>query len=131
MFNFVITCGYIVMAFLKHEEWLFFVLVFNARVFTLTFLTILFSQKVNIPQVLSFSPTLSYMFTLALSQIQSYQRSYENFRLSLKSRLLKKMSERNQKEFIAAVFGYFFKKALYDSEEKSLALKARGFFDKS
>ena len=51
--------------------------------------------------------------------------------LALKSRLIKKMSERAQKEFITSVFGYFFTKALYDSEEKSLALKARGFFDKS
>jgi len=51
--------------------------------------------------------------------------------LSLKSRLIKKMSERAKKEFIGSIVGYFFKKALYDSSEKSLALKARGFFDKS
>lgn len=51
--------------------------------------------------------------------------------LALKSRLIKKMNERAKKEFITSVFGYFFTKALYDSEEKSLALKARGFFDQT
>ena len=69
--------------------------------------------------------------SVSLSQIYSYQKSYENFMLALKSRLIKKMNERAKKEFITSVFGYFFTKALYDSEEKSLALKARGFFDQN
>jgi len=131
VFNVTISIGFIVMALLKNQPWFDFVLLFNFRVFDLTFMTILFSKSVNVASVLSFSSTLSFLFTMALSQIISYQRSYENFLLSLKSRMAKKMSERHKKEFITSVFGYFFKKALYDSEEKSLALKARGFFDKA
>lgn len=131
MFNISISLGYIILSLFRDEPFLSFLILFNLRVFNLTFMTLLFSKSVNIPFLLSFFPTLSFLFTLSLSQIFSYKRSYENFMLSLKSRMIKKMNERNKKEFIATVFGYFFKKVLYDSEEKSLALKARGFFDKS
>ena len=130
MFNLTISLGFILISVLKEQPWLNFIMLFNLRVFDLSFMTILFAQSVNLPSLLSFSYTLSFLFTVSLSQIISYQKSYENFVLSLKSRLIKKMSERSKKEFIGCVFGYFFKKALYDSSEKSLALKARGFFDK-
>jgi len=130
-FNIAISVGFLIIALLNQRPWMEYLLLFNLRVFDLTLTTLLFSHYVNIALALSFSKTLSFLLTISLSQIYSYQKSYENFTLSLKSRLIKKMSERSQKEFITSVFGYFFTKALYDSEEKSLALKARGFFDKS
>ena len=130
-FNIAITLGYLIIALVQQKPWLDYLLLFNLRVFDLTLTTMLFSHYVNIALALSFSKTLSFLLSISLSQIYSYQKSYENFMLALKSRLIKKMSERAQKEFITSVFGYFFTKALYDSEEKSLALKARGFFDKS
>ncbi|MDD2385091.1 MAG: hypothetical protein PHN18_12940 [Sulfurospirillaceae bacterium] len=129
VFNLVISIGYIVTSMMQQRVWIDYILMFNIRVFDLTLLTFLFTRYANIAQALSFSKTLSFLWTISLSQIISYQKSYENFKLSLKSRVIKKMSERSQKEFIASAFGYFFKKALYDSEEKSLALKARGLFD--
>ena len=130
-FNIAISIGYLIVALMQHRPWIEYLSLFNLRVFDLTLITLLFSHNVNIALALSFSKTLSFLLTISLSQIYSYQKSYENFMLSLKSRLIKKMSERSKKEFISSVFGYFFTKALYDSEEKSLALKARGFFDKS
>ena len=129
IFNAAMSLGYVIVAWMSDRAWVDFVVLFNLRVFDLTFFTLLLASKINIAQALSFSKTLSFLWTIALSQIFSYQKSYENFTLSLKSRLIKKMNERSKKEFIASVFGYFFTKALYDSEEKSLALKARGLFD--
>jgi len=130
-FNIAISIGYIAIAVLQERVWLEYILLFNLRVFVLTLTTLLFSHYVNITLALSFSKTLSFLLSVSLSQIYSYQKSYENFMLALKSRLIKKMNERAKKEFITSVFGYFFTKALYDSEEKSLALKARGFFDQN
>lgn len=130
-FNIAISIGFVAIALLQHKPWMEYLLLFNLRVFDLTLTTMLFSHYVNIALALSFSKTLSFLLSISLSQIYSYQKSYENFMLALKSRLIKKMGERAKKEFITSVFGYFFTKALYDSEEKSLALKARGFFDKS
>jgi len=49
--------------------------------------------------------------------------------LALKSRSIKKLKERKAKEFIASMFYFFLKKSLHNSKERSLALKARGFFD--
>jgi cobalt/nickel transport system permease protein len=128
-FNIAVSIGYIIAAHVAGRPWVNYLLLFNLRVFDLTFLTFLLAASINIAQALSFSKTLSFLWTISLSQIYSYQKSFENFMLSLKSRLIKKMNERAKKEFIASVFGYFFTKALYDSEEKSLALKARGLFD--
>lgn len=130
-FNIAISIGFVSIALLQQKPWIEYLLLFNLRVFDLTLTTMLFSHYVNIALALSFSKTLSFLLSISLSQIYSYQKSYENFMLALKSRLIKKMGERAKKEFITSVFGYFFTKALYDSEEKSLALKARGFFDKS
>jgi len=130
-FNLTISIAYIIMAIAHQRSWGNYILLFNMRVLDLTLLTFLFTHYANVAQALSFSKTLSFLWTISLSQIYSYQKSYDNFMLSLKSRMIKKMNERSKKEFIASVFGYFFKKALYDSEEKSLALKARGLFDKS
>lgn len=130
-FNIAISIGYVIVALLQQKAWVEYVLLFNLRVFDLTLTTLLFSHTVNIALALSFSKTLSFLLSISLSQIYSYQKSYENFMLALKSRLIKKMGERAKKEFITSVFGYFFTKALYDSEEKSLALKARGFFDQN
>ena len=130
-FNIAISIGYLTIALLQQKAWMEYLLLFNLRVFDLTLTTLLFSHTVNIALALSFSKTLSFLLSISLSQIYSYQKSYENFMLALKSRLIKKMGERAKKEFITSVFGYFFTKALYDSEEKSLALKARGFFDQS
>ncbi|ARU48847.1 hypothetical protein Sdiek1_1686 [Sulfurospirillum diekertiae] len=117
-FNIAITLGYLIIALVQQKPWLDYLLLFNLRVFDLTLTTMLFSHYVNIALALSFSKTLSFLLSISLSQIYSYQKSYENFMLALKSRLIKKMSERAQKEFITSVFGYFFTKALYDSEEK-------------
>lgn len=130
-FNLTVSIGYMISAQVAHHPWVNYLVIFNLRVFVLTFSTFLLASSINIAQALSFSKTLSFLWTICLSQIYSYQKSFENFMLSLKSRVIKKMNERAKKEFIASVFGYFFTKALYDSEEKSLALKARGLFDQN
>jgi cobalt/nickel transport system permease protein len=76
----------------------------------------------------SFSKELSFLLTMTLSQIFSYKKTFEDFRLAYKARVIKKLRSR-EKNFITKTFEFFLKKALKDSKEKTLAMKARGFFD--
>jgi cobalt/nickel transport system permease protein len=76
----------------------------------------------------SFSKEVSFLLTMTLSQIFSYKKTFEDFRLAYKARVIKKLRSR-EKSFITKTFEFFLKKALKDSKEKTLAMKARGFFD--
>ena len=128
IFNFTISISYIIFCLLKNEEWLWYVVLLNLRVFTLTFLTFLFVSKVNIFKAFSFSKTFQYLLTLSYSQIITYTRSFEDFRFSMKSRLIQKPERKDIYAFISRIFSYFFKKTLENSKEISQAMRSRGFF---
>jgi cobalt/nickel transport system permease protein len=76
----------------------------------------------------SFSKELSYLLSIALSQIYSYRKSFEDFVLAYRSRVIRSVRSREY-AFIGRVFEFFFSKALLESKERALAMKARGFFD--
>ncbi len=128
-FNLSVTLGVIIESFFVQKEILNYLLLFNLRVFDITFLTLYISSKINLLKALSFSSTLQFLLSATLSQIQSFSKTYEDFMMSLKSRTIKRLNERKQKEFLSAMFYFFFKKSLHNSYEKTLGLKARGFFD--
>jgi cobalt/nickel transport system permease protein len=64
---------------------------------------------------------------MTLSQIFSYKKTFEDFKMAFKSRVVSVKNK--EKKFITNTLKFFFKKAFKDSKEKSLALKARGFFN--
>ena len=128
LFNMGITIGYIIISLIKGEEFVSYILYINLKVVTLTYFVFLFFEKVDMIQFFSFSKTLSYLLTITLSQIYSYKKSFEDFRLAYKARVIKKIGDR-EKGFIKNTFEFFFKRSLRDSKERSLAMKARGFFD--
>jgi len=127
-FNLTISISYIIFCIIKNEEWLWYVALLNLRVFTLTFLTFLFVSKVNIFKAVSFSKTLQYLLILSYSQILTYRKSFEDFRLSLKSRLIQKPDRKDIYTFITRVFSYFFNRSVENSREISQAMRSRGFF---
>jgi len=123
LFNFGITLGSLI---IHHNiEYLIYI---NLKVFSITYFVFWFFSKNNMIQFFSFSKDLSYLLTITLSQIYSYKKTFEDFKLAYKSRVIKKLRE-NENQFITKTFEFFLKKALKDSKERSLALKSRGFFD--
>jgi len=130
-FNLSITLGVIVESFFIQKDIVEYLLLFNLRVFDITFLTLFISSKINLLKAVSFSTTLQFLLSATLSQIQSFSKTYEEFMMALKSRTIKKLNERKRKEFLQSMFYFFFKKSLHNSKEKTMALKARGFFDKT
>ena len=127
LFNFSVSLGYFIMAIYRDLP-LDYLIYINLKVFLMTYFVFWFFSKNNIVQFFSFSKNLSFLLTITLSQIQSYKKTFEDFSLSYKARVIKKLRKRKE-HFIQNTFDFFLKKALKDSKERSLSLKARGFFD--
>jgi len=127
LFNMSITVGYIVLSFFKDVPLVSFIVYINLKVYLLTYFVFWFFAKVDVVDFFSFSKDLSYLLSISLSQIISYKKTYEDFRLAYKARVIKKLRQR-EKGFIGRVFDFFLKKALKESKERALAMKARGFF---
>jgi len=127
LFNLGVSLGYILMAYLKGFSPWEYILYINLKVFMLTYFVFAFFDRVNVVEFFSFSKDLSYLLTMTLSQIFSYKKTFEDFKMAFKSRVI--YLKNKEKTFIKNTLKFFFKKAFKDSKEKSLALKARGFFN--
>jgi len=128
-FNLSVTIGYVIESLIIGREFFDFIFLFNLRVFDIIFVTLFISSKINIIKAVSFSKPLQFLLIATLSQIQSFQKTFEDFKLALKSRTIKSMKEKDRKNFISSMFYFFLKKSLHNSKERTMALKARGFFD--
>ena len=128
-FNLTISIGYIIQSYINGDDFVSYLAVFNLRVFDITFMVFLFTSKINIIRVFSFNKGLRFILSATMFQIKNFQQTFDDFRLALKSRSVKKLNQRDKKSFIEAMFYYFFKKSLHNSYERTLALKSRGFFD--
>ena len=128
-FNLGVSIGFIIISILKNSLSWEYLIYINSKVFLLSLFVIWFFSKINVVKFFSFSKDLSYLLTISLSQIYSYKKTFEDFRLAFKSRVISIKDK--EKKFITNTFKFFFNKALKDSKEKALALKARGFFEQN
>ncbi len=128
IFNFAITISYSIMYFFREDLNLWYLLYINLKVYTITYFVTLFFRKVDMVQFFAFSKDLSFLLIVTLSQIISYKKSFYDLKTAFQARVIKKLRER-EKGFIIRVFEFFFTKAMKDSKERALAMKARGLFD--
>jgi len=124
-----VTVGYLFESLFLGREFIDFLLIFNLRVFDITFMTLFVSSKINLIKAVSFSSSLQFLLIATLTQIQSFVKTFEDFKLALKSRTVNALRKKDRKNFISSMFYFFLKKSLHNSKERALALKARGFFD--
>jgi len=126
IFNLGVSFGYLILAFIKNIHPFQYLVYINLKVYTLTYFVFWFFSIISPIQFMAFSKDLGYLTTITLSQIYSYKKTFEDFRLAFKSRTYK-LKDKSPK-FITRTFEFFLKKAIKDSEERTLAMKARGFF---
>ena len=127
IFNFGVSLGYFFMAIFKGiNPWEYLVYI-NLKVFVMTYFIFWFFSYISPIQFMGFSKNLSYLTTITISQIFSYQKTFEDFKLAFKSKVYK-LKDKNPK-FITKTFDFFLTKALNDANERALAMKARGFFE--
>lgn len=129
VFNLVVSLGYVLLAELRGFSPWDTLLLLNLRVLTLTLLTFLFIARVNLFRALAFSPTLSWLLTLAYSQALGFLRSHADFRLALISRSPVRLHLIDRYRASAAAAAWFMDKALASARECAQALRARGFLD--
>jgi len=127
LFNFGVSLGYLIFAAIKGIAPWEYLCYINLKVFVLTYCVFFFFEKVSVVQFFAFSKELGFLLTMTLAQIYSYKRTFEDFRQAFRSRVVSLRDK--EYRFIATTFDFFFKKALSDAKEKSLAMRARGFFD--
>jgi len=128
IFNLGISLGFIIMSAFKNMNTWEYLIYINLKVYTLTYFVFWFFKKISIVEFFSFSKDLSYLTTITLSQIYSYKKTFEDFKMAFRARVYK-LTDKSPK-FITRTFEFFLTKALKDSKERSLAMKARGFFEK-
>ncbi len=127
-FNLIVSLGYIIFGIFKgYIDWKYIIYI-NEKVYALSYFVSLFFIQIDFVQFFSFSKELSFLLSISLSQIISYKKTFEDFRLAFKTRVIKNV-HKYEKDFIAQTLTFFFEKAMFDAKERSLAMKARGFFD--
>jgi len=126
-FNTAITIGYIIACFIKGTSPWDYVVYINLKVYMLTYFVFWYFSRVSIIEFFAFSKDMGYLLTITMSQIFSYKKTFEDFRSAFRARVVSLRDK--EKIFIKQVFSFFLSKSIYDSKEKSLSMKARGFFD--
>lgn len=129
LFNGVVTATYVILATLEGRLSWHYVALVNLRVLLLATLTFLAVERIDPFRALAFSPSLTYLLTLAYSQSMVLRRSLEEFRLALRSRSPTPPGLRERYRHSAVTAGSLLQKALADAGETAQALRSRGFFD--
>jgi cobalt/nickel transport system permease protein len=129
VFNLMISVSYVVISLIQDGIAWDYLLLMNLRVFLITSMTFLFVERVNPFKALAFSPSLSYLLTLAYTQLLTFRRIYHDMRLALTSRSLGRLRMKQLYRHGAASGSFFVEKALSNASESAQAMRSRGFFN--
>jgi cobalt/nickel transport system permease protein len=128
VFALSLSLAYGVIGLIQDDLSLRYLTLLNLRVFLLTLLTFVIVERINLARALSFSPDLSFLLTLATSQILTLRRVVANFRLALASRTLGRLTLRSLLRQRAVTAHYFLDKVEDQASEAGQAMRSRGFF---
>jgi cobalt/nickel transport system permease protein len=100
----------------------------NTRVLLMVALAFRVLPALDLPRALGFSPTLGFVLVLATSQVLTFRRLFEDFRLALAARTPRRVGLLAALRHGAATGAWFLRRAEHDATEMTQALTARGFF---
>jgi cobalt/nickel transport system permease protein len=106
-----------------------YLLLVNMRVLLLLQLGFWFVARVNLIEACRFSPTLSFVVTLAAGQIEAFSRALRDFRLAFVSRHAAAPALTARARHAAAQAGHLLDKSVCMAAETALAMRSRGCFD--
>jgi cobalt/nickel transport system permease protein len=127
IFTSVVSVSYLISGFFKTIDYNF-VILFNIRVFLMTYVTFLMLEKINIFKALSFSKSISSLIALSFSQINIFRRSFLDFWMGINSRQAV-FSYIDWLKSVKSTALFFVNKTLHSSQDISAGMKSRGFFD--
>jgi cobalt/nickel transport system permease protein len=129
MFNGVVSLGYALVAGLRGEFSPAYLLLINLRVLLMVYLGFWFVSRVNLLQALAFSPTLSFLATLACGQGLALKRMVDDYQQAFRSRNLEPPDVRTRLRHAATQGADLLDKALHGATETTQAMRSRGFFN--
>jgi cobalt/nickel transport system permease protein len=101
----------------------------NVRVLLLLMLGFWLSSRINFTNALRFSPTLTFLTTLAAGQIRLMSRLINDYREAFESRCLKKPNWRERTRLAVAQTEAVVEQSHHASTEISQAMRSRGVFN--
>lgn len=128
-FNLAVSLGYAAMALWQGNFSTYYLLLVNLRVLLLLHLGFWFVARVNLVEACRFSPTLSFVVTLAAGQIEAFSRALRDFRLAFVSRNAAAPALSARARHAAAQAGHLLDKSVCMAAETALAMRSRGAFD--
>lgn len=103
-------------------------LLINLRALAMTLMTFTVVSRINLARALSFSGTLSLLFTLCVSQVMAFRRMYASFREGLESRHAGQRRGSRMHALLAQLF-FFMHKTFSQSQEYAMGMRSRGMMD--
>jgi len=128
-FNLTLSLGYAIVAAWQGNFSAHYLLLVNLRVLLLAYLGFWFVSRVNLIEACRFSPTLSFVVTLAAGQIEAFSRALRDFRLAFVSRNAAAPPLSARARHAAAQAGHLLDKSVCMAAETALAMRSRGCFD--
>ncbi len=128
-FNLTVSLGYVTVALWRGDFAADYLLLANLRVLLLVFLGFWFVARVNVLAACAFSPTLSFLATLAVAQSLAFARIVRDFRLAFVSRnpVPPRLADRTR--HASAQAATLLDKSVSGASETALAMRSRGCFD--
>lgn len=128
-FNLTVSLGYFVLASWRGEMSPDYLLLINLRVLLLVYLGFWIIGRINLSKALSFSPTLSFLASLAAGQVQGFRRIATDFELAFRSRNPVLPSLADRMHHTTAQGQHLLDKAVHSSTEIGQAMRSRGCFE--
>jgi cobalt/nickel transport system permease protein len=128
-FNLTISAGYAAVALWQGGYSADYLVLVNARVLLMVFLGFWFVSRVDVVAAVSFSPTLSFLITVAVGQALSLGRQVRDFQLAFASRNPLRPRPSDRFHHAAAQAQHLLDRAIHAADETALAMRSRGAFD--
>jgi|GEM_PF-334953 len=128
-FNLTVSLGYSAVSLWQGGFSAAYLLLVNLRVLLLVYLGFWFVARVNLLEACRFSPSLSFVVTLAAGQIEAFSRALRDFRLAFVSRNAAAPALSARARHAAAQAGHLLDKSVCMAAETALAMRSRGCFD--
>ncbi len=128
-FNLTVSLGYVAVALWRGDFAADYLLLANLRVLLLVFLGFWFVARVNVLAACAFSPTLSFLATLAVAQARAFARIVRDFRLAFASRNPVPPRLADRARHASAQAATLLDKSVSGASETALAMRSRGCFD--
>jgi cobalt/nickel transport system permease protein len=129
LFNTAVSLGYLAIAMIRDEFHIEYLVLMNTRVLLLVMLGFWLSSRINFSNALRFSPTLTFLTTLAAGQIRLMSRIISDYREAFVSRCLKRPDWRERTRLAVAQTEAVVEQSHHAATEISQAMRSRGVFN--